>query len=352
MLIFEGLGQIAIRYLEWKTPTGIYAEEILSHSEPVLGFGLKKNLRQSMPGGWDVRTNLLGFRMDEELALRKPKGEVRIFVLGGSTVFGWGVEENQSIPGQLQKLIDNRLGKRPSKSVERIRVINAGVPWFNSWHETAMILFRILPLEPDWIIILDGLNDIALGINPTWAPIHMGFVDVPTRIAYERKLAHQDKKSFFIELLKISPTFSYFHTKMKLRESMDVGVYRPELWDQYLHYMNSIQQLTGVRKIGFSVFFQPAICVAYQPSETENRTNWTSLALPGFAETFRKLYTEGEHRFSEQASFKFKSLKLAFEGIQGPFYIDGLHYTPKGNLVLAEKIYAIEIAPNLQKLLN
>ena len=86
-------------------------------------------------GYWRVKTNRLGFREDTELPVEKPKDEFRVFIVGGSTVFGWGTEAKESIPQFVQQKISEKL---PHKN---IRVINAGVPWYASWHE---ILFRDL----------------------------------------------------------------------------------------------------------------------------------------------------------------------------------------------------------------
>lgn len=347
LLAFELLGQLAIRYFEWRRPTGIFSENILSHQEPVLGFGLKKNLRESMPGNWTVVTNGLGFRDTGELAIPKPEDEIRIFVVGGSTVFGWGLDGEKSLPDHLQKISDKQAARNLASIGKKVRIINAGVPWYSSWHETALIFFRILPLEPDAIVILDGLNDVAIAINPTWNPIHLGFIDLPTQISYQKRQASTDLKNFLVELSKLSPTLRYFQAKMKQRTQLHEGVYRPELWDQYLHYMDWLGRLTSSLGIRFYVFLQPVICVDREMLAIEKATNFTSLKIPAFAETFRGLYLEGERRLVSQKSFPFRSLKSAFKNTKEPIYIDGLHYSEHGNKLLAQKIFEDEISPYL-----
>ena len=42
IVLFESLGRLAIYFLEKRQVTGIEAENIMSHNEPLLGFGLKK----------------------------------------------------------------------------------------------------------------------------------------------------------------------------------------------------------------------------------------------------------------------------------------------------------------------
>lgn len=347
LLGFELLGQLVIRYFEWRRPTGIVSENILSHQEPVLGFGLKKNLREYMPGNWTVVTNSLGFRDGGEIAIPKPKDEIRIFVVGGSTVFGWALDGEKSIPGQLQKISDEKATRNLASIGKKVRIINAGVPWYSSWHEAALILFRILPLEPDAIVILDGLNDVATAINPTWTPIHLGFIDFPTQISYQKRQASTDKKNFLVELSKISPTLRYFQAKMKQRTQLNQGVYRPELWDQYLYYMDWLYRITSSLDIRFFVLLQPVICVDREILRIEEFTNFTSLKIPAFAETFRRVYLEGERRLVSQKSFPFRSLKSVFKNTKEPIYIDGLHYSELGNKMLARHIFEDEISPYL-----
>lgn len=340
LFIFELIGHFAIQYIETKRPSGVFGEEVLSHKEPLLGFALKKNLDLSLPG-WDVKTNTLSFRSSEELEPKKPEGEVRIFLVGGSTVFGWGVPQTHTISHFLNDLVKNQ------KKHASVRVINAGVPWYASWHESAFIFFRILALEPDAIIILDGLNDTANAILPTWTPLHLGFMDVPTRIAYDKRYASADVSSFLTEVLKMSPTLRYILAKMNDRKNLNKGVYHPEVWNQYSNYMDWLSRLTKSLDIHFAVFFQPVIAVHRTLLPREEKNNATSLRIPEFASMFRKLYLEGEKRLLQQKTFRFTSLSRLFENEEEFIYIDGLHYSVKANQLLAKAIYEKELRPLL-----
>src|SRR4026209_871488 len=53
---------------------------------------------------------------------RKQQGEVRIVMAGGSTVFGWGLPDNESIPAFLERRLNQRGGGR------RYSVVNLGAP--------------------------------------------------------------------------------------------------------------------------------------------------------------------------------------------------------------------------------
>ena len=65
----------------------------------------------------EMRFNSLGLR-GEEFSEMKESGVYRIFVVGGSTIVGAEVSEEETIPGLIQKMFD--------KTEENVQVINAG----------------------------------------------------------------------------------------------------------------------------------------------------------------------------------------------------------------------------------
>lgn len=293
-------------------------------------------------GGWIVKTNLLGFR-NEEFTFDKPTDEIRIFIIGGSTVFGWGVNQTDSIPS----LIQNRL---KATSAKKVRIINAGIPWYASWHEAALVFFKISEMNPDWIISVDALNDTAQGIAPNWEPISHGFLDPPTKVAFERLHAQADSRSFLSDFLSLSQTYTYISSKLRAREGIAKGVYHPELWDQYMTLKEKLQALSASRGIRFTTFYQPVIVTGKKLTDEESRNNETNMRIPEFAEVFKKTYLEGEKRASSSKKFRFISLKEAFKDVEDTIYIDGQHYNVRGNQILAQEILDKEILPNLKNI--
>jgi len=98
--------------------------------------------------------NSLGFR-GAEFSEIKPPDTYRIFMVGGSTMFGAGATSDETtIPGILQKIFDS------DSYVQKIEVINAGMNGGNSSTELNLIVEKLLWHKPDLIIIYDGLNDL------------------------------------------------------------------------------------------------------------------------------------------------------------------------------------------------
>jgi hypothetical protein len=80
--------------------------------------------------------------------------QVRVFILGGSTVAGAGASSNEkTIASRLERFLSSKLGK----SVE---VVNAGTGGWYSANEVSYLIHEILPFyKPNVVLILDGYND-------------------------------------------------------------------------------------------------------------------------------------------------------------------------------------------------
>jgi len=158
-----------------------------------VGYSLVGNQKSNV---W--RINEQGFRDDNPLPLSKPKNEIRVFLLGGSTAFGQWNENNQAT---LASFLEARLNERvaqqkrsPEKyrpatlpyfkseldKVMRLplrmregqyRVINAAVPGYASGNTLAQLALQVMPYRPDAIVVLDGYADLMLPSNKAQADI-------------------------------------------------------------------------------------------------------------------------------------------------------------------------------------
>ena len=186
MIVFMIPNAFAENVPEWvKNTAGWWAEDAISETEFVnaitylVNVGIISTDRQNeiinfeylqktvSKKNTEIKLNSDGFR-DVEIT-EKPSNTYRIFIIGGSTVFGDGVESDETIPSYVQKKFDDlNLGKK-------IQVINAGIP--SSWSATeyTMINDKIMNYEPDFLIIYGGWNDLdrftgsgSYVANPNW----------------------------------------------------------------------------------------------------------------------------------------------------------------------------------------
>ncbi len=108
-----------------------------------------------------ININSLGFRGDEFSKI-KPDKTYRIFMLGGSPMFGYGATSDEAtIPGFTQKKIDEK------DFGFDIEVINSGSQAADSNKELKLVEKRLVTFSPDLIIIYDGWNDLRSNVSPT-----------------------------------------------------------------------------------------------------------------------------------------------------------------------------------------
>ena len=113
-----------------------------------LGYYPTPNFRRG-----ENKHNSLGFRGDE-ISVTKPEHTYRIVTVGGSTTYSIDVLNYQhSYPYLLGEYLQ-------ASGYKDVEVINAGVAAHTSFHNLMNLEFRVLPLDPDLIIIYQGFNDI------------------------------------------------------------------------------------------------------------------------------------------------------------------------------------------------
>ena len=101
-----------------------------------------------------ITINSLGFRGDE-FSIVKSNDVFRIFMIGGSTMFGHGATSDQTtIPGYVQQFFQNH------DDEFKIEIINGGIQGADSYAELKLIETKLISYSPDMVIVYDGWNDL------------------------------------------------------------------------------------------------------------------------------------------------------------------------------------------------
>lgn len=128
--------------------------------------------------GLSVNVDDDGFRITKNQGPWPPDAEhLNVFVFGGSTAFGYGVPDNQTVASYLFEHLTTRLGRE-------VRVYNFGRGHYYSTQER--ILFENIltsGVVPDMAIFIDGLNDFYYSSNePLYTSRFRGFMANQTNI--------------------------------------------------------------------------------------------------------------------------------------------------------------------------
>ncbi len=121
--------------------------------------------------GMGIRTNALGLRGPELAPIDTPK-LFRIAVIGDSMAFGFGVQQGEDFPAQLER----ELAAHEPRDGRRFEVLNFGVGGYSTLDEVACLREKALALRPDLVVIAYCLNDPEIA---PLQPLQLNFAPTP-----------------------------------------------------------------------------------------------------------------------------------------------------------------------------
>ncbi|MGP0129436.1 MAG: SGNH/GDSL hydrolase family protein [cyanobacterium endosymbiont of Rhopalodia musculus] len=334
---------------------------------------------------WQI--NEQGVRDNDPLPLAKPKNEIRIFILGGSTAFGQlntnnqatishylearlkqRVKQQKSSPAQYRPDVfpffaptRRELTKLPPKIREGdYRVINAAVPGYTSGNQLAKLALEILPYQPDLIVVLDGYEDLMLESSRPKA-------DIPH---IDEFLA--DAKGYFRDSLDFSfdqwlgstalvKTFNSFTPQSSVsldqtslavnNDGKSLKSYLPndieELKRRVDRYRENHKQL-----VQLSARWEIPVVLAIQPEITSRSVDQLSAEEKAIRNHLGKNYLEDFPQAYGELVKASQNLAKAFpknvkvvnfyqsnSSFPTPMFSDTIHLTEESNKVMAEKLY-------------
>lgn len=152
---------------------GLPALNGIMEFDPVLFWRLRPELRSHRVAG-RIRAHEIDFSVTTHAGLRsdpvpETKRRFRVLALGDSCTFGVGVNDDETWPAQLQRMLRE-------EGIEA-EVLNAGVPGYSAFQGMRFLASRGLALSPDLVLVTFGFNDFDDG---------MRLSDLETAAALER----------------------------------------------------------------------------------------------------------------------------------------------------------------------
>jgi lysophospholipase L1-like esterase len=273
----------------------------------------------------------------------------RVWIFGGSTVWGVGTPDWETVASQLARQI-NAAGKAC------VEVTNLGVEAYVSNQE---LIFLIQELKaghrPDIVVFYDGLNDACVGGMGRFPGGHNYFL--PIKTAFETGgslLATLREKSNFFRLVRALRR-RFERSPSAASRDDDFPAPAQATLDNYEANIAIVRMLG--EKYGFKTafFWQPALLYGKKPLDPFEQAIFDETALGdqgqgagARSKTFlaiQAVYAEAERRSTPSGGFVF--LGHIFDQVHEPIYIDWMHVGPRGNEIIAGAI-ATQLQLNLQ----
>ena len=298
--------------------------------------------------GNNVNVNENGFRViNNQGPWPIEPDSFNVFLFGGSTTFGYGVSDNETIAAYLQECL---LGKMNSK----VRVYNFGRGNYHSTQER--ILYEQLltsGVVPDMAIFIDGMNEFVFPENePYFANRLRDFVD---RGGKSKWISQLPMKRI---ARRIKQKIRYATNRREKRQKYD----RRSIANREVRYQNDHAQIASlierylnnkklIEAVG-TAFGVQSIFV-WQPVPTYNYDDsYHIFADADYGEHILSRY--GYEYMSEYAESNHlgKSFLWCADiqlNLKEPLYVDGVHYGPMLSKLLAETIVKLLISRDLVK---
>ena len=259
------------------------------------------------------------------------KGRKKIFMFGGSTLWGHGSPDESTIPSIVQSYLGDTYD-----------VYNYGEDGFVSTQELNYLLYQLsLGNIPDVVIFYDGANDGYAGAYSPAIPrdpqnLRMdylnrsenGFVQLITRSNY-------DKFAKYI-VRKVHGGYSgsdEWDKKIK----PDIRINAGNVVQMYEAHIKQVQALAKEYKFMVFFFWQPNL-FSLTKTVLAHEAEVIRKAPPVMVESQHQVYLKSKEKFSKREKEKIFHLGNLFDNIEKPIYFDWCHIGPGGNRIIADQM--------------
>jgi len=257
-----------------------------------------------------------GYRMNntnENFILNKD-----IWVFGGSTVWGTGADDKNTIPSLIEKLTN-------------ISTLNLGETGYTTTQELNLLLKELVKHKPKKIIFYDGVNDVGkckknLNYFSTGQEARLQTI-------FQSKLSEPYSKNLIIAPLKIlEKVKNYLKKNTKLEYDCDINVLKAEnIAKTFVNNWINVELIAKKNNIKFIPILQPTIFTS-----TSNKNYLLISNYDELKKQYEILYELIKKELSKE-DFKYLNLENSLNKVEN-YFIDFCHLSPNGNMKIAREI--------------
>lgn len=280
-----------------------------------------------------VNIDPAGFRhIERQAPWPPPRGRFTVFVFGGSTTYGYGIPDDQTIPSHLQGMFREAHGRL-------VNVYNFGRGAYMSIQER--ILFEKLLLWgfiPDMAIFIDGLNDLCFFKGEPAYTKKLQELMAEGRVPSMFKLLHVLPVIEALELL-VDPESDNRTFKFRLDGAGSLAPMRHPI-EEFIQRYKRNKRLTEAAAKEFCVtpvfVWQPVPVYKYdQRHNIFGRFDYDDY-MPALRAGYQLLAKEAQ---SGGLGTNFIWSADIQEPLKKPLYVDAIHYSPEMARFFAQHIF-------------
>jgi len=265
----------------------------------------------------------------------------KLFIFGGSAIWGWGAPDWGTIPAYLQAELQAR-EDRP------VCVINFGE---NAYISTQSRIQLELMLEtgnvPDAVIFYDGVNEV-LAASQTGQPIlHQNYAEIMNRFQNPQPpLISWFQSLNSVQLLQqVMLQTGVSGNKGNAHHPVDTDQLAKAIAQAYLNHCKIVSALAETYEFDAYFFWQPYILIGDKPLTNEEQSmmtelDWVLVMDPELIALFTATYKRIESAAPTHQNLYY--IAPVFDGVESQLWIDTWgHVTPEGNRLIAQKMLPI-----------
>ena len=267
-------------------------------------------------------------------------GAYTIFMFGGSTLWGSGTRDEDTIPSQLARFYEG--------DGRRVCVINFGE---SAWVSTQQVIKLLLELKrnnrnPNLVVFYDGANDTSVSIQSGPLDVHGNFAAI--RQQFEEASAFRSGTFAYLLKTNIADLLRRLAIKVGMsnpsaqrfrHDSGDIDAMARHVVSNFLKNIEIVETLAEKYRFDYAFFWQPVLFVSQKPLtavEMELLEAQRS-AFPGLELLYQTTYqlVQTQHRPN------LHYIADVFDESSETIYIDSAHVSTQGNRLVAQRIYRI-----------
>jgi len=297
-------------------------------------------------------SNQYGFRYKEDFPIKKPRGEIRIFVTGGSTAWGTGVSQEDMFTNLAERYLQINFPR------SKIRVISAGVGAYLSTHERILVINKIIGLDPDVVIMFSGWNDTFAGyrgfrvIDDTWDYLGAAPILAKNSPRYshknQKKVDEFNKPQYDDYIIKTHYILDMFFYGLRSRKEIEQSISHIQIEPEINLYdlknnIDIVVYLSKRNKFSFIFYLQPSLYNSNKelsPFESyltkQGETQY--IGYSHYNSQLYDLYRENLPLFAKREGFVFVDGDDAISNEKGTVFDDHVHFGDRGNDLIAKHL--------------